>query len=175
MPAIKALLTTGVAYLRSIGAGAGTGSIIPAGKLHSDVTQAATGANTDLTTLATYTLPANTLNRDGMAIRILAFGKTGETGNTKNFFITLGGDTVLSRSSSGNNVGWWAEAIIVRTGSGTYDYTGNSTFGTSASAATPAAASEDFTTALTITVKGLNGTAAAGDCVLDGWVIEVLQ
>jgi hypothetical protein len=172
--ALRAVLTTGVVYLRKLYAGAGGESYTPSGVIHTDVTQAATAANQTLTTLATFTLPANSLAANGQVLRITAWGQNGANGNTKNYFLGLGGDTIVSRATTGNAVGWMMQAIIVRTASDTYDATGWSSVGGSMANNVPAAGSEDFTGALTITLKAQNGTASAGDCVFDGLMIEIL-
>jgi hypothetical protein len=171
-----AYLTRGVAYLRSLQVGAGSQTSVPAGAVHVTTTTAATAADQVLTTLATYTFPASSLTKDGDTIRVTAWGDLGATANTKNLFITLGNDTILSRASAGNNVGFWMQAIAVRISATQYDYmgvsmvNGETTFATK----TTQAANETWTDSRAIAFKGQNGTAAANDIVFHGMLVEVI-
>lgn len=142
--------------------------------LHVDTTEAATTAVTTLETLWSWVMPAFTLARAGQAIEIVAFGKFGANGNTKNLFLNMGGDAVLARASTGNGTGWVMRARVIRLTSGTYIAQGDAIMATTAFASVPAAASEDFTTDLTLAMKSQNGTASAGDTVFQGVIVRKL-
>jgi len=171
---IRAAFTSGVAWLRHVSIGGGTETAKLGGVIHIDATHAATIADTNLTTLVTYSLPANTLNTDGQSLRLTAWGQNAANGNTKNYFLTFGGDTVASRGTSNSGTGWRLEAVLTRVGANSYDYSGLSIDGTSMTAGVPANASETMTAAIVIAVKALNGSASADDCQFDGILIEFL-
>lgn len=168
----RARLTIGQTGVISQGIGSGTELATGCGTLDTSTTEAQTAADLTLTTLYSYTIPANTINQAGRGVRIAAWGKFGSTANTKNLFITLGNDTLFSRSSTGNNVGWSISGWSIRLTATTHFFTGDGILGTTPFAQVPASGSEDFGTNLTLAVKSQNGTAAAGDTVFQGALVE---
>jgi hypothetical protein len=138
------------------------------GTLDVSTTTSQTAADTNLTTLYSFTLAPNTLTAAGQGVEISAWGAFGATANTKNEFISFGGTTIYNRSSTGNAVGWHITSRVIRITATSEAYMGDSDLGGTAFAMVPATASEDLTTGLVIAMKSQNGTAAAGDTVFNG-------
>ncbi len=73
------------------------------------------GAGED--TLYTTTIGGNTLNVDGEAIRVKAWGKTAANANTKTVKIKFGGTTIVDTTAiAANNKDWLIDVIIGRIG-----------------------------------------------------------
>lgn len=156
----------------SVKVGTGTASATVCGTLDASVTEVSTIADTNLTTLYSYTIPANTISANTRGIEITAYGKFGATGNTKNMFVQLGGTNVYARSSAGNNLGWSIVGRIQRQTSGTYLASGDSTLAGASFSMLPVSSAQDFTAPAVLTVKSQNGTAAAGDTTLQGVIVR---
>lgn len=74
------------------------------------------GAGTD--DLMTYSLPANSLNATGKAVRITAWGRTANNANAKTVELKFGAQGIASLACTINQLGFWkVDAIVVRTGS----------------------------------------------------------
>lgn len=180
---LSALATSGStgtgAFVRStspnFAAGGGSATYHPCGIIAASTTSAATVADTAETDLWSYTLPANTLNANGQALRIRVFGLTAANGNTKTVKLYFGAlaYTVNAATSAPNGVQWFSEAVIIRTGASAqirnkWGVVGavpeNTTVSTSLAS--------DTTAAITIKITGQNGTASAGDITFSGALVE---
>lgn len=142
------------------------------GTLDTSITETATIADQVLTTLYSYTVPPNTIETAGRGIEIIAHGKFGATGNTKNMFIQFGNDNVIARSSTSNGGGWEMVGYIQRVTATTHLSRGHAILDTSSFEQLPVTQSEDFTGPIAVTVKSQNGTAAAGDAVFQSAVVR---
>jgi hypothetical protein len=70
--------------------------------------------------LISWTMPANTLNTNGFGIEILAGGTIANNTNSKRLRMKFGATTLLdSGAAVVGNGAWWAQAIVLRTGSTT--------------------------------------------------------
>ncbi len=126
--------------------------------------------------LMSYTLPANTLDADGKAIRIIAWG-TGNNADSVRLKMYFGAvpRTIVNSAPTGQ---WYVTVIIVRTSAG------NQGGGvhlvedslSSASAYLPAALTEDETAGIIIQFTGENITDASDDAVRQlGMIVEILN
>ena len=154
--------------------GAGTASGMPSGVVTINATAAGNAANTNLQTLWTYTLPANTLNANGRAVRVRVWGTFAANGNTKLAHVYFGATQAVTYGGAPNNESFFMDAIVVRTGAAT-----QVTFGWGLrnglvdNLATTAA--ETLTGDVAITFKAQSSvTGAANDIVFKGAVVEVL-
>lgn len=174
MPATRALLTTGVVYLRSLFAGISTAIFNPSGVITTSTTQAGTAADLLETDLWTYTLPANALNANGKGVRYRIWGTLGADANNKTLKAYFAGTQVSALTTAGNNVAFVIDVTVVRTGASA-QLAGSTLLvdllSTRAQNTTPAG---DTTTGLIIKFTGQNGTAAANDVVFRGAVVEYL-
>lgn len=144
------------------------------------VTQTGTGADTSEDTLWTYDLPANTLNANGKAIRIIALGTTAANNNNKTLKLYFGTSTINPPLVTTNTGHWRFEAYVYRTGSSTQVFQGFFDIGVSDMSTTTRRArlqlpTETDTAAITIKVTGLNGTSNANDIILYAASVEVLN
>lgn len=155
-----------------VGSGGATAAV--SGVLSVNTTQAGTGADTNETDLWTYTLPANTLTRNGDAVRITAWGSLGADANTKTGRLYFG-STVISTLSTTNNAGIWRfDAVIVRTSATAQLSDALVSAGTALGTATVTTPSEALSGAVVIKVTGQNGSAVANDVVFRGAIVEAL-
>ena len=155
-------------------ASSGTATYKPSGLLYVDTTEVGTDADTNLKTLASYTLPANTLNRNGQAIRIKAYLTFANNTNQKHWELDFGNCSVSYRTTTGNG-NTLVEGEIIRTSATTqkafFTYPLNAL-----SATLPfTSCTEDLTQDVVITIKAQNSVASAGDIVHKGWMIEFLD
>lgn len=145
------------------------------GTLTTSTTGACTIADTNETTLWTYTLPAGALSADGRGVRVTAWGTSGATANTKTGKLYFGAavPTVVSMTSSG--AAWRMTEIVLRT-SATAQATWGEAIQSSASSAYGAfTGSETMANAIVIKMTGQNGTAAANDICFSGVVVETIK
>ncbi|MBI2069827.1 MAG: hypothetical protein HYT79_04420 [Elusimicrobia bacterium] len=162
--------------------GVGTGLADLSGVIYRAFTSQGTPASTVETDLQTYSLPANSLNMDGRAVRIKAWGDYTSTDGSHTREIRLYfGSSVIRQISVPNSsaVGIWVvEAVVVRTASSAQQYIATS-LATSLSpsvGAANASASEVDSSAINIKVTGQCGGACAGAGAVDadGMTIEFL-
>jgi len=142
-------------------------------------TAVGTDADTNEKTLQSFTLPANTLHASAHSLlRIHAQGSFAANANTKTARLKFGSTLVATLTGAFNNGIWVLDAFIAGIAAAQSIYVSGRV--TIASAidfqadAGRAAGAEDGTTALTITVTGENGTAAADDVVCDFMTVEYL-
>ena len=164
MPAIKALLTTGVAYLRSIAAGTGGAAGGPGITIFSSTAAVATDDGT-LKTLISYTLPANTLTRDGDRLEIEASVALAADTDIKTSAVTFGAATLAGRTANDNGLARLHRCTVIRVngttqvGGGTAECQGQGTL------VTNSAPAETLSGAIVIALKGQNTTDATPSSV----------
>lgn len=169
----RGVLATGTTV--TPGTGTGTAVARVGGVLHVYTTkQTTTGTVEEV--LATYTLPANTLARDGQAVRITAWGDNAANTNGKTERIRvggIGGTVVAQRASAVSGAIWRIDLIVVRTGAATQVssalLTENNALSTWAAAPTAT-----LSGAVDIVVTGETPTAA-GDLTFKGLIVEALN
>jgi hypothetical protein len=160
----------------SAAAGTGSGSVGLGGVLTVSTTSAQTTAVTTEETLWTYNLPANTLSSDNYGVRITVWGQTGATANTKNMRVYCGAQSRGLLTGASNNGHWVISAIVTRTGATTQKAVAWGQGGPGGLITTNTSSpTETLSGAVTIAMKGTNGTAAAGDIVFLGAIVEFLR
>jgi hypothetical protein len=139
-----------------------------------NLTPAGTGADTTVDTLQSCSIPANTLNSNGNRIKIVAYGTYGADGNNKTITATFGGTSIYNSGTiTQNGTGWRFEAEVWRTGSSTQRYSGSGLqAGFSMVGINSGTASETDTAAITVAIKGQNGTAVANDIVCNAMFVD---
>lgn len=160
---------------QNVAAGGGGDPAKVGGVLHVTTTDTATIADTNETDLASYTLPANTLSNNGMALKVKAYGITAANGNDKTLKLYFGTLLLDTTALALNSQDWIIEALIVRSGVGGQDVLTQFARGATAAVNNETVRTEDETTGLEIKVTGENGTASAGDITFKGMVIEFLN
>lgn len=133
-----------------------------------------TGTNEEI--LQTYQLAANSLARDGQALRITLWGVHAANTNSASLIVRIGGiggTVIASRASSSSSAIYRFTAEFVRTGASTQVSNAIQVAGTatllSTTAHTATLANDNA-----IVFTGATGTAA-GDVTLEGYIIEALN
>jgi len=145
------------------------------GLLDSSTTGSGTTAVTTEETLATFSLPANSVYTAGMGVRVVAWGTTGANGNDKQVKIKFAGDTVADTGVvAANGIPWRVTTEIMYAGSSANEASSFSLFNDSASSWFYTR-SNSWGNAVSITITGQNGTASANDIVLEGYRIEMIE
>lgn len=143
------------------------------GKIYGAVANVAT-SGTVKETLATLTIPANTLNINGRQIRITAYYSTAANGNNKTAGIDFDGTQVCSSGAIALNNGVFViSSLITRTSAGNQETVGEAQAGATAIAPQRAATTKDETGNLNITLWATTPTAS-GDATLGNYIVEVL-
>ena len=173
-------LTIGEDYVDT-NIGTGTAVARVGGVLHVNTTsQATTGTSEQV--LATYTLPANTLSRDGQAVRVTAFVEHAANTNATTARVRwggIGGTVCLAQNASASAGVIRLECVIYRTGAATQAITGAGLLATAAGLS--GNVTNSFTTGsatlsgtVDIVVTGTTGTAA-GDLTFRTLLVEALN
>lgn len=147
------------------------------GRLTAQVT--ATGTTTTIEqSIATYTLPANTLANPGDAVRVMCWGATASNNNSKNatlYFgtssIELGGNTV---SKIINNKKWFLTMTVMRSGAATQTVVGTGAVDATLLSTYTNAGTDSLTAAVTIKCTGSTPTAAQ-DITAQGFLVEQIK
>jgi len=128
-----------------------------------------------------YTMPANTLNVDGQAVRVTWWGTKSGASGTFSLQPKLGTaniGTAFSSTAAFTTLTWELQCLIVRTGAATQDIffhviPSSDATGSTTLASFDASQTEDLTAALAIT---LDLTAiSAGTVTQEGFIVELLQ
>ena len=161
----------------TINAGTGTETLRPSGVINVDTTAASTGANLTETDLISYSLPLNTLDANGKAVRVRVWGKTAANTNTKTVRLYFGSTVVASndQTSAPNNLNWVLDFTAIRTAAATEDVIGGGFTGTALQTTSFNATTDNTAAAITIKVTGQNGTATATDITAEGILVEFLN
>lgn len=156
--------------------GSGTGTAAVSGVITSSITPAQTGANTNETTLWTYTLPGNSLTTNGQAVRLTVCGLNAANGNAKTLTVYFGATTILiANANTTSAAAWCSSFVILRTSAtGQFFQRVYSTYGGTVASASLATAVETLSGDVVIKVTGTNGSASAGDIVLNWALLEWL-
>lgn len=144
------------------------------GTITTGLTTTGTIADTNETTLFTNTLNAGVLDRNGRGVRVTAWGTLANTANTKTIKLYFGGTVIATYSAAGQNVPWYVEGIVLRTGASAQLYNVLIQVGVAPISVTPATTAIDTTAAIILKVTGTNGLAALNDIVLTGAVVELI-
>jgi len=125
------------------------------------------------TTLASYTLPADSLGL-GQKIRIVVWGTSAANTNQKTITGYFGSKAAFYTSFSNSSYLWSGVADVIATGTATETYTGHAligpAFGASTGYMTGGSATEDLTSAVLIKITAQSNTASGDVTMLGGWV-----
>lgn len=126
--------------------------------------------------LQTYTLPANSLENTGEAVRIKAWGSFANNGNAKTLKLYFGSENILNISLETSTSGQWEiESTFVRTGASAQKYTANFlTVGTAAGLNIENGTASE-TLSSSVVIKCTGEATANDDIVQEGMIIELLH
>lgn len=173
MPTLN--LTSGIVFLKSAFAvliGTGTATATVGGTLSVSTTAAPTTGTIE-ETLASYTMPANTLAVNTRGVRITAWGTTAPNANSKTVKMYFGTSVPLVLTTSGSGIGWRGTVITTRTGASAQTTWGETLASGTALAYGAFTSTEALTSTVLIKVTGTTATAA-GDATLTGFLVEAI-
>lgn len=158
----------------SVAAGDGTETFKVGGVIHADVTQVLSDDTNTTQTLMTYSLPANTLNANGRALRVHAFGSFAGNAAPKTLQLNVGGANQNTGSVTQSGSSWVIEALVVRIAANSQRVFFKQNVGGVVLAPKSQTDTSVDTGAITISLAGLDASAATGNILVDGLVIEFL-
>lgn len=123
------------------------------------------------TTLSSYVLPQASLDVNGKAIRISAYGTFAANGNTKTIKVKFGATVLTVHAAATNAGGWVAQALVIRTSSTTQKCIGWVVTGTTQTGSYSTGA-ETLNGNVTITTTG-QGTSSS-DIVQEVFFVETI-
>jgi len=126
-----------------------------------------------LTTLYSYSLPANALDVAGKALRIKSCGKLAVNANSKTINLLFGGTTLATYTGTASGLAWEVEASVIKTGASTQAWSAKLSISGLASLLFNGTSAEVDTAAIAIVTQG-NG-AGASDVVGTMQVTEYLS
>jgi len=144
------------------------------GVLHVNTTQAATIADTNETNLWQFTLPANSLNRDGVGLRITVGGTLAANANNKTLKLYFGATQLTALSSTASGSGYRMSGLVFRTGAATQRANGDVYVGLGTFNVVQTSPAETLSGTVLIRMTGQNGVASANDIVFNEAVVECL-
>ena len=157
-------------------AGLGTATYRPSGVIHINVTPQATVGTTE-ETLATYTLPANTLSTAGRGIRVTAVFTTAANANSKIARICwngAGGNPIAQVGTTSSGAGIRLQGEVFRTtGAGAQVDGGTGTANATAVNVSGQAETATLTADVDILIRGTTPTAI-GDLTFQYMIVELL-
>lgn len=156
-------------------AGTGTGTYQPSGRILVNTTsQATTGTSEE--TLASVTVPGNTLAANGSALRLTALFTTAANTNTKIARLRwngTAGTVIAAGSTASSGSALFVVGHVIRTGASA-QIVGGGGFGSAPNAATAATTDTvDLTGDIVVYVRGLTATAS-GDLTFIALLVEYL-
>lgn len=155
----------------NIPVGTGTATAKVGGTLYITTTPATTTGTTEQS-LATYTMPANTMATNGRGVRITASFTHAANTNGTIAYVRFGGQQVAIRANSTSGATTRITAEVIRTGAATQWSTALAT-GATTGQALSGALTVDLSQTVNITATATTGTAA-GDLTLDFFMVEAI-
>lgn len=149
----------------------------PAGRLFATATSSSTAANTTLTTLYSYTIPANLLNTAGGIVYVRFMGTTAANSNNKNWYLTVGVTTCSFNVNIADNAQPWEfSCAIISGGTNVQELEGqqivNASSGSTLQVLTKqVSATETSTAGIIVALKAQNGSSSADISLKSGYGI----
>lgn len=164
------LLATINSLIQSINAGVN-------GRLTAQVT--ATGTTTTIeNTMATYSLPANTLANPGDAVRTICWGTSAVNTNSKNVKLYFGSSAIQTQNNATTRImsgdTWYLEMLVMRNGAATQDILSRGATALTPVTPVSTAGAETLSSAITIKCTGITPTAAQ-DVTTQGFLVEQIK
>lgn len=131
------------------------------------------GSTTGEQTLASYALPANTLNV-GTKLIVRASFLTASDGNNKTMKCYFGATSISSGAVADNNKVTTCQVVVTKTGASTQTFWASMTHDTTNITGVAAAPTETDTSAITIKATGTNGSAVLNEIFLVDFSVERL-
>jgi hypothetical protein len=158
----------------------GGGQAAPAGigiggNINRQIGTIGSSATNTTQTLATYSLPPNTLKSVNNGILVQAWGRKAGNAAPVTLALNVGGTTINTGSFTSSGSHWFLDALIYKTAANAQQelYTGQ----LGATLVTPKSTNDTSvdTGTITITVQALDASAGQSNVLLDGLVTEYFQ
>ena len=144
------------------------------GLLSTTIASVSSAATTSEQTLASYVLPGGTLNL-GTKLRVKVSFSGGATGDNKTYKCYFGASVMTSGTQTNNGTNGSCELIVTKTGTSTQIVWGNMIVGTTNITGYVNLSGTDVDASpITIKFTGTQGTASAGDIVMNDFSVERL-
>jgi hypothetical protein len=158
-------------------AGGGTATFGAAGMIARVIGPVGSGNTNTSQTLASYTLPANTLQSVGQEIEVTAWGVTANNAASKSIILNIGGASLSTGSQTGAAYTWNLVGKYIKQSSDAQNYyfsgAGSSSGGTGGGIAPKAGTDTSVDTGtIAITCVATDASAATGDITLLGFTVE---
>ena len=168
--------------LAEVPAGAGTATYLEQGNLSVEggalegatLTGAAKGtiANTDETTLLSYSLPAKSFSAEKQTLELEGWGTYAPNGNGKTVRVHFGGQKILDSGQIAASGGTWKfHARIIRTGASTQVIYATFIQGTTIQASTQTVGTQAEGSAILLKTTGQNASALVNEVVQSAMVV----
>ena len=156
-------------------AGTSTETLKPSGLIDSKITTTSTAADTTETDGYSFSVPANTLNGNGKALRMKVWGTTANTANNKTVKLYWNGVAVFTSGTTSQNKDWVFEMLVIRDGASTQRIVVDGVYNDAVVVPVTTTGTGTDTGAIVIKSTMTNGTAAAADISTEGATLEFLS
>ncbi len=156
----------------TVTAGTGAESFLPAGNINAGVTTIGSSATNTTQTLVSYSLPANTLGTNGAGILVTAWGRKAGNAAPMTLQLNVGGASINSAADTDNASHFVLRGFATRRAANAQQVLFTGQRGTANLAVKSTSDTSVDTDTITISVQGLDGSAAQSNVLLDGLVIE---
>lgn len=156
----------------AVQAGTSGSSYTPAGNLSRSLTTIGSSATNTTQTLATYSMPANTLASTNQGLLITAWGRKAANAAGVTFALNFGGASINSGNGTQNGVSWAFTGEVYKTTANAQNLLFTGQVGAVASAVKSTTDTSVDTNTITITLQALDGSAAQSNVLLDGLTVE---
>jgi hypothetical protein len=158
----------------TVTAGTGTETFKVGGVIEANVTQAPSAATNTTQTLMTYSLPANTLDANGRGVRVHAWGAFAANAAPKTLQLNVGGASRNTGAVTQSGSSWVIEAVVFRSAANNQKMIFKQNVGGVVLAPKSTSDTSVDTGAIVISLAGLDASAATGNILVDGLVVEYL-
>lgn len=158
--------------LSIFGSGAAIGG--PQGNIFTFGGSVGNGADTTEDTLATYSMPANTLNAIGRGLFIYAWGSMTAVAN-KTGKLYFGASTVSTGLISATSESWSLEMVVLKSAANVQQISAQLINAATHGGVTNSAGSETDTAAIVIKVTGQNSASTANGIVCNGLIVTAFD
>lgn len=142
------------------------------GSLSTNITTKSSSATNTNQTLASYTIPANTLASAGHGVTVTAFGRNGGNAAPKTVTLTIGGVSIGTGALTQSGSTWILNGRTTRVSSDNQRVLFSGQVGTVLVAPSSTTDTSTDTGTIGITVTGLDASAATGNIVFDGLIVS---
>lgn len=151
------------------------GGLRQMGLIYTVSNSSGTGTGTGEQTLATFSLPANSLDVVGRRLHIHASWQANTNTDNKTYRLYFGSEVITSGTQTNNGTTVNADLWVYKTGTNTQVVNGSMFVGTTVITGYSATGAETDTSAITLKATAQDGTSLTGDIALTDFEVEFLN